>query len=93
MIKLFIFLFLFVTVSANTYPDVDPSCPNVKDSILYQHRLDLVKCSKNTLRDYIKHYNCCVETKVGCYMLFNAFQLVDPTDLQLCHNNSGQHNL
>lgn len=68
--------------------DINPGCPNVKDSALYDHRLDLVKCNKNTLRKYIKYYNCCTESSIGCYMIFNAYQLVDPTDLNLCYKNN-----
>ncbi|MBH46073.1 MAG: hypothetical protein CMC93_05605 [Flavobacteriaceae bacterium] len=71
-----------------TYTDINPECPNVKDSVLYDHRLDLVKCNKNTLRKYIKYYNCCTESSIGCYMIFNAYQLVDPTDLNLCYKNN-----
>lgn len=90
MIKLFIILILFVCASAeNPYPD-DPltGCPTFQQSIRPEHRLDLVKCDRETLFDYIGEHKCCKVSHLGCNILVSAYLLVYPEATYVCPKSS-----
>lgn len=92
MIKLFIILILFVCASAeNPYPDDPPivsGCPTLQQSILPEHRLDLVKCDRDTLFEYIGKHKCCKVSHLGCDILVSAYLLVYPDAPYVCPKSS-----